>query len=308
MAVTAAMVKELRESTGAGMVECKNALVEAEGNMERAVDILREKGLAAAAKKAGRLASEGLVLAMIAEDNKTGVVLEVNSETDFVAQNQEFKNYVAQVATQVLQSNAADQDAFFEEKWLDDPSVTVKEALSQKIAIIGENLRIRRYEKFEKASAGKLVSYVHGGGKVAVLLEMASEVENDSLVEAGKNICMQIAAMNPRFVTRADVPADFIEKEKEILTQQALNEGKPANIVEKMIQGRLNKELKEFCLLDQEYVKDSELTVGKYVEAVGKEIGATVSVTRFVRYETGEGLEKKEENFAEEVSKAMQGN
>ncbi len=305
MAVTAALVKELREISGAGMVDCKNALVATDGDLEKAIEILREKGLSAAAKKAGRIATEGLVYAYITDDNKKGVLVEVNSETDFVAKNQEFKNYVHAVALQVAQSQAQTIEELLDEKWIDDQSVTVKEALSQKIAVIGENLNIRRFERFEIQEEGAIVSYIHGGGKVAVMLKMASSVAVDKLTEAGKNVCMQIAAMSPRFIDKADVPQEFIEKEKEILTQQALNEGKPANIVEKMIIGRLNKELKDFCLLEQEYVKDAELTVSGYLKAFGSENGGEISVKQFVRYETGEGLEKKEENFADEVNKAM---
>ncbi len=305
MAVTAAAVKELREISGAGMVDCKNALTEADGNMERAIEILREKGLAAAAKKAGRIASEGLVSTYITDDNKIGVIVEVNSETDFVAKNQEFKNFVEQVCAQAVSSDATDMDAFFAEKWNADNSITVKDALNAKIAVIGENLNIRRFDKFVKKGNGAMVSYIHGGGRVAVLLELACETSGEAVVEAGKNICMQIAAMSPKFVCKDEISEEFIAKEKEILTAQALNEGKPANIVEKMIQGRLAKELKEFCLIEQEYVKDSELTVSKYLEGVSKEIGSPISVVRFSRFETGEGLEKKEEDFAAEVSKAM---
>ena len=305
MAVTAAMIKELRETSGAGMVDCKNALTETGGDMEKAIEFLREKGLAAAAKKAGRIASEGLVHTYITQDGSTAVVVEVNSETDFVAKNAEFKAYVEQVALQATITATHDLEELLQDKWHVDKNITVKEALSQKIAVIGENLNIRRFAKFERRDNGIMVSYIHGGGRVAVLLEMISEKSTDAVVEAGKNICMQIAAMSPRFVSRDEISDEFIEKEKEILTQQAINEGKPANIAEKMVQGRLNKELKEMCLNDQEYVKDGDLTVAKYLENVGKEVGCPVCVARFVRYETGEGLEKKEENFAEEVNKAM---
>ncbi|MCL2461695.1 MAG: translation elongation factor Ts [Defluviitaleaceae bacterium] len=307
MAVTAAMVKELRERTGAGMSDCKNALVEAEGDFDKAVDWLREKGLAAAAKKAGRIASEGLVITHIAPDGNVGVIVEINSETDFVAKSPAFQQFVADVAAQAAASQAESMDEFHAEKWHVDPSVTVKDALTQKISTIGEKLDIRRFDRFVKSGNGALISYIHGGGRVSVLLELVSDVVNDALIEAGKNVCMQIAAMSPQFVSRKDVPADYLEKEREILTQQALNEDnpKPLNIIEKMITGRLEKNLKELCLLDQEYVKDSEMTVGKYLEAVGKEIGSKVVVERFVRYETGEGLGKREDNFAEEVSKMM---
>ena len=309
MAITAAMVKELRDMTGVGMMDCKKALTETDGDMEKAVEMLREKGLAASAKKAGRIASEGMVEIHLSEDNKSGAIVEVNSETDFVAKNQVFRDYVAAVAKQASETSAKDMDAFFEEKWAVDPQYTVKEALSQQVAVIGENLNIRRFEKYEKAQAGKLVSYVHGGGRIGVLIELACEKECDELVELGKNVAMQIAALKPQFITEKDVPADFIEKETEILTAQAKNDpknaNKPDNIIAKMIEGRLKKELKEFCLVDQPYVKDGDLTVQKYIDSVAKEIGADIQIVRYVRFETGEGLEKKDENFAEEVAKAM---
>ena len=291
------------------MMDCKKALTETDGDMEKAVEMLREKGLAASAKKAGRIASEGMVEIHLSEDNKSGAIVEVNSETDFVAKNQVFRDYVAAVAKQASETSAKDMDAFFEEKWAVDPQYTVKEALSQQVAVIGENLNIRRFEKYEKAQAGKLVSYVHGGGRIGVLIELACEKECDELVELGKNVAMQIAALKPQFITEKDVPADFIEKETEILTAQAKNDpknaNKPDNIIAKMIEGRLKKELKEFCLVDQPYVKDGDLTVQKYIDSVAKEIGADIQIVRYVRFETGEGLEKKDENFAEEVAKAM---
>ena len=252
MAVTAAMIKELREMTGVGMSTCKEALVEADGNIEKAVEILREKGLAAAAKKAGRIAAEGLSYAYITDDNKTGVVVEVNSETDFVAKNAEFQKFVSAVAEQIVKSDAKNTDELFEEKWVEDESITVKEALTQKISVIGENLNIRRFKKFVNDDNGFLVSYLHAGGKVAVLLQFETDVKSDALNEAGKNIAMQIAAMNPEFIDRDAVPDDYIQKETEILTQQAKNDPanakKPDNVIEKMITGRLNKELKEKCL------------------------------------------------------------
>lgn len=309
MAVTAAMIKELRELTGVGMSTCKEALVEADGVIDKAVEILREKGLAAAAKKAGRIASEGLSYAYIADDNSVGVVVEVNSETDFVAKNAQFQEFVDNVAKQVVNSNASNVEELLEEKWVENNEVSVKEALNEKIAVIGENLNIRRFEKFVNDGTGYLVSYLHAGGKVAVIIEFTTDVKNEALAEAGKNLCMQIAAMNPQFVRREEISADFLAKEKEIITAQVANEpknaGKPANIIEKMIDGKLNKELKEMCLVDQEYVKDSDLNVAKYVEKVAKEIGGNVSIKRFVRFETGEGIEKKEEDFAAEVEKAM---
>ena len=309
MAITAGMVKELREMTGAGMMDCKKALTEADGSMEKAVELLREKGLAASAKKAGRIASEGMVAVYLSDDNKIGAIVEVNSETDFVAKNQVFRDYVAAVAKQASETTAADMDAFFEEKWELDPQFTVKEALSQQVAVIGENLNIRRFEKYEKTQAGKLVSYIHGGGRIGVLIELACENEAEELVELGKNIAMQIAALNPKFITENDVPADFIAKETEILTVQAKNDPKnakkPDNIIEKMIAGRLKKELKEFCLVEQPYVKDTDMTVKQYIDSVAKVVGAPIEITRYVRFETGEGMEKKDENFAEEVAKAM---
>ena len=309
MAITASMVKELREMTGAGMMDCKKALTEADGNMEKAVEVLREKGLAASAKKAGRIASEGMVEIFLSEDNKVGAIVEVNSETDFVAKNQVFRDYVAAVAKQAAESTAADIDAFFEEKWALDTQFTVKEALSQQVAVIGENLNIRRFERYTKAQAGKLVSYIHGGGRIGVMIELACENEAEELVELGKNIAMQIAALNPKFITEADVPAEFIAKETEILTAQAMNDPKnakkPENIIAKMIEGRLKKELKEMCLVEQPYVKDTDMTVQQYIDSVAKVVGAPISIARIVRFETGEGMEKKEENFAEEVAKAM---
>ena len=309
MAITAAMVKELREMTGAGMMDCKKALTEADGNMEKAVEILREKGLAASAKKAGRIASEGMVEIFLSEDNKVGAIVEVNSETDFVAKNQVFRDYVAAVAKQAAESTAADMEAFFEEKWALDEQFTVKEALSQQVAVIGENLNIRRFERYTKAQAGKLVSYIHGGGRIGVMIELACENEADELVELGKNIAMQVAALNPKFIKESDVPAEFIAKETEILTVQAKNDPKnakkPDNIIAKMIEGRLKKELKEFCLVEQPYVKDTDMTVKQYIDSVAKVVGAPIEISRIVRFETGEGMEKKEENFAEEVAKAM---
>ena len=309
MAITAAMVKELREMTGAGMMDCKKALTEADGNMEKAVEVLREKGLAASAKKAGRIASEGMVEIFLSEDNKVGAIVEVNSETDFVAKNQVFRDYVAAVAKQAAESTAADIDAFFEEKWALDTQFTVKEALSQQVAVIGENLNIRRFERYTKAQAGKLVSYIHGGGRIGVMIELACENEAEELVELGKNIAMQVAALNPKFIAESDVPAEFIAKETEILTAQAMNDPKnakkPENIIAKMIEGRLKKELKEMCLVEQPYVKDTDMTVKQYIDSVAKVVGAPISIARIVRFETGEGMEKKEENFAEEVAKAM---
>lgn len=305
-AVTAGMVKELRETTGAGMMDCKKALAETDGNMEKAVEFLREKGLAAASKKAGRIAAEGLVTTVVTEDGKSAAIVEVNSETDFVAKNAQFQGYVADVAAQVLTSDAKDMDAFLAESWKKDGSLTVAQVLSSQISVIGENMNIRRFEKV--VTDGVVVDYIHGGGRIGVLIEAEAEVVNDGVKEALKNVAMQIAALAPKYVKRDEISQEFIDHEMEILKVQAKNENpdKPDGILEKMIAGRLNKELKEFCLVDQAYVKDGDLTVGKYLEQVSKEVGGKVDVKRFVRFETGEGLEKKEDNFAEEVAKQMQ--
>ena len=305
-AVTAGMVKELREMTGAGMMDCKKALAQTDGDMEKAVEFLREKGLAAASKKAGRIAAEGIVATLVSEDGKTGAIVEVNSETDFVAKNAQFQAYVTEVAKQALTTKAGDIDAFLAEPWISDSALTVAQALSSQIAVIGENMNIRRFEK--AAADGVVVDYIHGGGRIGVLIEANAEVVNDDVKEALKNVAMQIAALSPKYVKRDEISQEFIDHETEILKVQAKNENpdKPDGIIEKMIVGRLNKELKEFCLVDQAYVKDGDLTVGKYLEQVSKEVGGKVEVKKFVRFETGEGLEKKEENFAEEVAKQMQ--
>ena len=308
MAITAAMVKELREMTGAGMMDCKKALAATDGDMDKAVDFLREKSLAGAEKKAGRIAAEGIVVTALSEDEKKAVVVEVNAETDFVAKNEKFRTYAADVAAQALKTTAADMDAFMAEKWEKDPSLTVKEALSTQISIIGENMNIRRFEQVEVAD-GFVASYIHAGGKIGVLVVVESNVVNDAVKEMAKNVAMQAAALKPQFTSRDEVSADYIEKEKEILTAAAKNEKPDANdkIISGMVMGRINKELKEICLLDQVYVKaeDGKQSVDQYVKAVAKENGADIKVKKFVRFETGEGLAKKEENFAEEVAKQM---
>ncbi|NLJ87191.1 MAG: elongation factor Ts [Epulopiscium sp.] len=304
MAITASMIKDLREMTGAGMMDCKKALTEADGNIDKAVEILREKGLAKAAKKAGRIAAEGLVATYVSEDGKTAALVEVNSETDFVAKNELFKTFVSETAKQASLTKTDNIEDFMQEAWHLDNSKTVQDILTEKISVIGENLNIRRFVKYE-LDLGVIATYIHGGGRIGVMVQLSSNDSSDKLAEAGKNIAMQIAAANPKYISSDDIPADYIEKEREILKQQALNEGKPANIVEKMIEGRLKKSLKEVCLVDQAYIRDPEITVSKYLENVSKEIGADVSIKAFVRYETGEGIEKKEENFAEEVAKQM---
>ena len=310
MAVTAAMVKELREMTGAGMMDCKKALAATDGDMDKAVEFLREKGLAGAEKKAGRIAAEGIVATAMTEDEKKAVVVEVNAETDFVAKNAKFQAYVAQVAAQALTTTAADMDAFMEEKWAADETLTVKEALSSQISIIGENMNIRRFKQVVEEN-GVVVSYIHAGGRIGVLVDVETSVVNDAVKEMGKNIAMQIAALNPKYTSRDEVSADFIEHEKSILMAQIQNDpkeaSKPEKVIQGMIQGRINKEMKEICLLDQTYVKaeDGKQSVAQYVAQVAKETGANITVKGFVRFETGEGLEKKEENFAEEVAKQM---
>lgn len=302
-AVTAAMVKDLREMTGAGMMDCKKALAATDGDMDKAVDFLREKGLAAAAKKAGRVAAEGIVKTIV--DGKKAAIVEVNSETDFVAKNADFNAYVDDVVAQVLNTNASTIEAFLEEPWAKEADKTVAQALSSEIAIIGENLSIRRFAKME-AENGFVASYIHMGGKIGVLVDVESDVVNDSIVEMAKNVAMQAAALKPLYTSRDEVSADYIEKETEILTAAAKNEKPDANdkIIEGMVKGRINKELKEICLLDQVYVKaeDGKQTVSAYVAQVAKENGANIKVKSFVRYETGEGIEKKNDDFAAEVA------
>ena len=309
-AVTAKMVKDLREMTGAGMMDCKKALSATDGDMDKAVEFLREKGLAGAEKKAGRIAAEGIVDTAMTADEKKAVIVEVNAETDFVAKNAKFQAYVAQVAAQALTTTAADMDAFMDEKWAADESLTVKEALSSQISIIGENMSIRRFKQVTEEN-GFVASYIHGGGRIGVLLDVQTDVVNDAVKEMAKNVCMQVAALNPKYTSRNEVSADFIEHEKSILMAQIQNDpkeaSKPEKVIQGMIQGRINKEMKEICLLDQVYVKaeDGKQSVAQYVAQVAKESGANIELKSFVRFETGEGLEKKEENFAEEVAKQM---
>jgi elongation factor Ts len=304
------MVKELREMTGAGMMDCKKALNETNGDMDAAVEFLRKNGQAKAEKKAGRIAAEGLCTVVV-KDDKTAAVVEVNSETDFVAKNDTFRSFVEAVATQAVNSDSADIDAFMEEAWNEDSSKTVKDALVEKVAVIGENLKIRRFRKVT-AENGCVVSYVHGGGRIGVIVEAETSVVNDAVKEALTNIAMQIAALNPKYVSRSEVSADYIAHEKEILLAQIMNDPKesqkPEKVINGMIEGRISKELKEICLVDQVYVKaeDGKQTVAKYLEQVSKEVGAPVAVKSFVRFETGEGLEKKSEDFAAEVAAQLQ--
>ena len=310
--ITAAMVKELRELTGAGMMDCKKALNETNGDKEKAVEFLREKGLAAIAKKANRIAAEGLVATILSDDHKVGAIVEVNSETDFVAKNAVFQEYVGRVAAQVLASNATTVEELMAEAWIDDATLTVEQALSQKISVIGEKLSIRRFEKV--ATEGVLTTYIHAGGKIGVIVNLAADAAAEAVLECGKNVAMQIAALKPEYTDRTEVSADYIAHEKEILLAQIKNDPKesqkPEKVIEGMVAGRINKMLKDICLVDQVYVKaeDGKQTVGKYVEEVGKAAGSKLAVKGFVRFETGEGMEKKEENFAEEVAKQMAGN
>ena len=296
MAITAAMVKELREVSGAGMMDCKKALTATEGDMDKAMEFLREKGLATAQKKAGRIAAEGIVMLNVSEDGKKAVAVEVNAETDFVAKNEKFRGYVAQVAEQAMDTTAADVEGFLAEPWKFDTNETVGEELAHQIATIGENMNIRRFQQVKEEN-GFVASYTHMGGKIGVLVDVETDVVNDDLKEMAKNVAMQIAALRPQYTNRDEVSADYIAHEKEILMAQ----------IQGMIQGRINKELKEICLLDQVYVKaeDGKQSVAQYVAQVAKANNATVAVKGFVRFETGEGIEKKEENFAEEVAKQM---
>ena len=311
MAITAGMVKELREMTGAGMMDCKKALTATDGDMDKAVEFLREKGLATAQKKAGRIAAEGLCKVLVSEDEKKAVVVEVNAETDFVAKNEKFQNYVAQVAAQALDTSAADMEAFMAESWKEDASMTVQEALAAQIAVIGENMNIRRFKQVTEEN-GFVASYTHMGGKIGVLVDVETDVINDEVKEMAKNVAMQAAALKPLYTNRGEVDQEYIEKEKEILTVQAKNEKPDANdkIINGMVMGRINKELKEICLMDQIYVKaeDGKQSVQAYVDSVAKAQNAKITIKGFVRFETGEGIEKKEENFAEEVAKQMAGN
>lgn len=310
MAVTAKMVKELREMTGAGMMDCKKALGETNGDMDKAVEFLREKGLATAQKKAGRIAAEGICKTLVAADEKSAVVVEVNAETDFVAKNEKFQDYVAQVAEAAMETEAATTEEFLASTWKFDAEKTVQEALSAQIAVIGENMNIRRFTKVTEEN-GFVASYTHMGGKIGVLVDVETDVVNDDIKEMARNVAMQIAALKPEYTNSSEVSADYIAHEKEILLAQIMNDPKesqkPEKVIQGMINGRINKELKEICLLDQTYVKaeDGKQSVAKYVAEVAKANNANVTVKGFVRFETGEGIEKKNEDFAAEVAAQM---
>lgn len=300
MSFTAKDVQALREKTGCGMMDCKKALTESQGNVEKAIEILREKGLAAASKKAGRIAAEGVVYGLVNDDASVGTIIEVNSETDFVAKNGEFIKFVDKCAKTVIDENPSDVNELLEIMPSGD-KVTVAELLREKILTIGENIKIRRFMRYE----GNVCTYIHGGGRIGVMVnfevskELAKKIEFN---EMAKNVAMQIAAANPSFVDKNSVPNETIEKEKEILTAQAINEGKPAEIADKMVMGRIGKFYKDVCLLEQAYIKNSDINVAKYIDEVSKELGGAISVRAFVRFEKGEGLEKREDNFADEVA------
>ena len=299
--ITAQSVKELREKTGAGMMDCKKALTASEGDMEKAIEILREKGLAAAAKKAGRIAAEGIVKTYISEDGKAAGIVELNCETDFVAANEEFVNFATRLAEMASVTAAKSVEEFVAEKF--DAENTVSEALTALIAKLGENMTVRRFDKFNVAN-GVVESYIHGGGRIGVVVELNCEADNTAVLkEVAKDVCMQVAAANPSFLSREDVDTEELEKEKEIYRVQALNEGKPENIVEKMVMGRIQKYYKEVCLLDQAWVKDGDKSISKYLQEKSKEVGSPITINKFVRFERGEGIEKAEDNFAEEVAK-----
>ena len=300
--ITAKSVKELREMTGAGMMDCKKALVQTEGDIEKAVEYLREKGLAAAAKKAGRVAAEGIVKTFVSADKKTAGMVEVNCETDFVAANEEFVSFADKVAEMVANTSAANVGELLAEKF--DGEATVQETLTALIAKLGENMTVRRFAKFN-IEKGAVASYIHGGGRIGVMVEVACDTESEILEEVAREVCMQVAAANPLFLSKEEVDSESLEKEKEIYRVQALNEGKPENIVEKMVNGRIQKYYKEVCLLDQAWVKDGDKSITKYLQEKSKEVGSPITVTRYSRFERGEGIEKVEEDFAAEVAKTM---
>lgn len=303
MAITASMVKELRELTSAGMMDCKKALNETNGDMEAAVKYLREQGLMKSEKKSGRITSEGLTAFEVGSCGKAAAVVEVNSETDFVAKNEDFKNFVTLCAKTALENELSDVDALKQAK-IAGTDETIEQKLQGLIATIGENMSLRRVE-FVHVDKGAVCGYLHGAGKISVLVAFDSEAGKEELSELGEDVAMQIASMNPKFISSADVDEEYIKSEKEILMHQAMNEGKPANIAEKMVMGRLNKQLKESCLLEQEFVKNDDITIKQLIADKEKSLGKSVQVVKMVRFEVGEGIEKKCENFAEEVAKQM---
>lgn len=303
--ISAQVVKELREKTGAAMMECKKALVQADGDMEKAIEVLRERGLASATKKSGRIAAEGVVETYISEDKKVGIIAEINCETDFVAANDEFVALAKNVTKQAALSSATTVEALLTEKYIADENITVQGALMALIAKLGENMNVRRFEKFA-APKGVVQSYIHGGGRIGVLVELATENVSDIVFEVAKDIAMHIAAANPQFLNKDEVDLDTLNKEKEIYRVQALNEGKPEKIVDKMVEGRIQKYYKEACLVEQVWVRNPDYTISKLLQEKSKEVGSTITITKFVRFERGEGIEKIVEDFAEEVKRQME--
>lgn len=301
MAVTAALVKELREITGSGMMDCKKALVETDGDIDKAVEYLREKGILKAQKKSGRIAAEGLVRLAFSDDNKTAAIAEVNSETDFVAKNEEFIEFVEGIAKQALVKGELPIEAFLAEPY---QGATVQEVLTAKIAKIGENMNLRRYAKLSEDGV-VYTGYVHGGGRIGVIVGIKTDASPAEIEMCGKDVAMQIASMNPKFVDEADVDPEYIKSEKKILKEQVLNEGKKPEMVDKIVEGKIKKELKEVCLVDQPFVKNGDMSVKEYVDSVAKEIGKDMKVVSMIRYEVGEGIEKKDEDFAAEVAAQM---
>ena len=299
MAVTASMVKELREMTGAGMMDCKKALVETDGDIKKAVEVLREKGLSKAAKKAGRVAAMGLVKTAFAADGKAAAIVEVNSETDFVAKNEEFIQFVETLAQMALENDAADMDAFMALPYAGEG--TVKEALTNKIARIGENMNIRRFQKLDEEGV-VYTGYIHNNGQIGVIVGIKTDASADDIAVCGKDVAMQVASMSPKFLNESEVDADWLEGEKKIAREQLLNEGKKEELLDKIIPGKVKAILKEVCLVDQKFVKDSDITVDRYVADCAAEIGREMTLVSMVRYEVGEGIEKKEEDFASEVA------
>ncbi len=304
-AITAGLVKELREATGAGMMDCKKALVATDGDMEKAVDYLRENGLAKAAKKAGRIASEGLVKLAFNADATQAAAVEVNAETDFVAKNEEFVQFVDDCAKLALSAADTDMEKFMA---MQMEGGTVQEVLTAKIAKIGENMNVRRIGKGNTPGC-KYVGYIHAGGRIGVVIGLKTDASAEEVTIVGKDVAMQAASMRPLYVDEAGVDPEYLAHEKEVLVAQAQNESpnKPKEIIEKMITGRLKKQLQEVCLVDQKFVKNGDMSVKEYVDSVAKELGKPIQVVEMIRYEVGEGLEKKEENFAEEVAKQING-
>jgi elongation factor Ts len=298
MAFTAKDVQALREKTGCGMMDCKKALQSSDGDIDKAIEFLREKGIAAVAKKSGRIAAEGVVFAEIDDASKAGVMIEVNAETDFVAKNDRFQSFVKTCADTIVKQNPADVDALLACK-AEGADMKIADLLQENVLTIGENIKIRRFVRLE----GDLVTYIHGEGRIGVIVKFDTDVASKpGFADYKKDIAMQIAAINPPYLDKASVPAEVLEEEKKVLTAQAINEGKPQNIAEKIVMGRIGKFYKEMCLVEQDFVKDSELTVLKYTDKVAKELGGSIKITQFVRFEKGEGLQKREDNFAEEIA------